>query len=296
MKKRFLSFFMILAAAAFLTGCSSKRIESQNEIKETSIAAMKEGNYAEAVSGFDEALSLAGGRVTPREVDICYYKAVAQYLGEDATGAITTLDNVISYDEKNADAYYLRGSIYLSEGDAINGIADMDKAVEVAPSDHERVIEVYNALNGAGEREAGLSVINDALSTLGDGKADLLWKSRYLLVLEQYDEALAALDTLEGAGDTERLLIQGEQMMAQEQYEAALSCFEQGISYFNTDDEKVDKEELSAETGRRLLSDRVAACEFMGEWSDALKYAREYIAIYPRDARMLKEIKFLATR
>lgn len=294
MKKIFIPVLCIGMSLFVLCGCSRERIESQDELKSFAIAALNAGNYEDALSGFDEALSLADGRVSARELDICYYKAVTQYLLEDVTGACETLENVIAYDDKNSDAYYLRGSIYLSEGETELGIADMERSVATDGDDRERVIDVFNALSGSGQREAGLSIVSQALSELSDSREDILWRARYHLVLEQYDEALSDLDQIEG-GDTERLLIQGEKLMQDEQYEAALGSFDEGLAFYDSDDDK-GKKELSQETYRRLLSDRVAAYEFMGEWNDALKAAREYIALYPQDARMLREIKFLASR
>ena len=295
MKRRVFLIIALLALLPALTGCGGKKAEARDQAKETAIAALSDGRYDEALAGFNEALSMSDGRVGADEIDICYYKAVTQYLMEDITGACDTLDSVIAYDEKNADAYYLRGSIYLSEGENELGISDMKKSASIDTSDYERVIQIFAALNGCGQREAGLEVVSFALSSLSDSREDMLWKARLHLVLDQFDEAQAAIDRAEGAGDTERLLIQGEQLLDEGQYENALDCFEKALSYYSSEDEKVTRE-LSGETYRRLLSDRVAAVEFMGEWSEALKLAREYIAVYPQDTRMIREIKVLATR
>ncbi len=313
-----------------LTSCGGKDVETQNEVKELSIAALKDGKYEEALAGFDEALGYAGGRVTAREIDICYYKAVAQYRLDDVAGACETLDNVIAYDEKNADAYYLRGSIYLSEGEYDKALADYRSSIAASPGDYERVIQVFSDLNANGQRESGLSIVSAALSSIGDTDEDQLWRGRLYIILEQYDNAMESLTKSSGAGFAEadvylgQVLVQqgdrdgaiqklsayvlsdaptaeglataGEQYMQLEEYESANDCFEKAIAYYNTEDEKEKPKDLSQETYRRLLGDRVAACEFMGEWDEALAHAREYIGLYPQDERMLKEIKFLASR
>lgn len=46
------------------------------------------------------------GSVGAEELDICYYKAKAQYLSGDVDGAIDTYTVIIDYD-KDSDAYYL---------------------------------------------------------------------------------------------------------------------------------------------------------------------------------------------
>ncbi len=330
MNNKLIKIIPIILVAVMLAGCGKKDIEAQDGVKEAAIASLKEEKYDEALAGFDEALGYANGRVTAREVDICYYKAVTQYLMEDVTGACETLNSIIAYDDKNADAYYLRGSIYLSEGEYDKAVADYRSSIAAAPGDLERVIMVFSDLNGNGQRESGLSIVSAALSSLGDTDEDQLWRGRFYILLEQYDNALDALTKSAGAGfkeadvylaqalvaqgDTEGasqklsayvlsedptaegLATAGEQYMTMAEYESAAECFERALAFYSIEDEKEKPKDLSQETYRRLLGDRVAACEFMGEWDEALTHAREYIALYPQDERMLKEIKFLASR
>ena len=331
MKKRFLKIAALILTAAMLSACG-KNVETQYDLKEASIAALKDGRYEEALAGFEEALTYAGGRVTDREIDICYYKAVTKYLLGDVDGACETLGSVITYDEKNSDAYFLRGSIYLSQGESDKGIADMRSSVETSGGDHERVIRVFSVLEEKGQKDAGLAIVSEALAGLSDETEDALFKGRLYILLEQYDDALNALTTAEGAGETEAsvylakvlceqgdesgardklsaylaseaptaegIAAAGEEFMQMKDYDLAYDCFEQGITYYGITDDKEAyvPSDLTPETYRRLLADRVAASEFLGDWDDALKYAREYIALYPQDERMLEEIKFLATR
>ena len=330
MKKTLITITSLLLFAVMLSGCSGKNAQTQDELKELSIAALEDGKYEEALSGFDEALSYAGGRVTPREIDICYYKAVTQYLMEDTAGACDTLDSVIKYDKKNADAYYLRGSIYLSEGESDLAVADYKSSIAKAPGDYERVIRVFYDLESENMRDAGLAIVSEALSSMEDSDDTLLWRGRLFILLEQYDKAMDVFTKAQGAGMTEadvylaQVLVEqeefdgaadkltdylasdavtpeglataGEQYMKMEQYESAYDCFEKGISYYNAPEDEKKEVSLDVETYRRLLNDRVAACEFLGEWEDALAYAREYILDYPQDEHMLREIKFLASR
>ena len=330
MNRKLIKIIPIILAVVMLAGCGKKDIEAQNEVKDFAIAALKEGKYEEALSGFDEALDLAGGRVTAREIDICYYKAVAQYHMDDVAGACETLDAVIKYDEKNADAMYLRGSIYLSEGEHEKAVADYRASIAAAPKDYERVIQVFSNLCANDERESGLSIVSATLSSMEDAEENYLWRGRLYILLEQYDKAMDSLTKAAGNGEAEAdvylaqvlldqddtegatqklssyvlseaptpegLATAGEQYMEMKEYESAYDCFEKGLSFYEVSDEKEKKPDYSQETYRRLLGDRVAACEFLGEWQDALTHAREYIALYPQDERMLKEIKFLASR
>lgn len=58
------------------------------------------------------------------ELDICYYKAKAQYLSGDVDGAIDTYTAIIDYN-KDSDAYYLRGCIYFAKNDTDKGLKDL---------------------------------------------------------------------------------------------------------------------------------------------------------------------------
>jgi tetratricopeptide (TPR) repeat protein len=81
--------------------------------RQIGINAMENGDYAGAVDAFNSALGQCIGKITENELDICYYKAAAQYAGGDSAGAVDTYTAIIDYDKKAADAYYLRGCVYL---------------------------------------------------------------------------------------------------------------------------------------------------------------------------------------
>ena len=77
------STILILCASLLFTGCSAKRMEKQDQLKEAAIANIGAGEYDQALNNLNEALKLANGRVTAREIDICYYKGAVQYLLSD---------------------------------------------------------------------------------------------------------------------------------------------------------------------------------------------------------------------
>ena len=78
---------------------------------------MQSGDYEGAVAAFNSALSQCVGKITDTELDICYYKAAAQYAGGDIEGALATYQAMIDYDEENGNAYYLHGCLSLKQQD-----------------------------------------------------------------------------------------------------------------------------------------------------------------------------------
>ncbi len=61
---------------------------------------MKEAKYEDAVSSFQKALDQSLGRIRAQELDVCYYKALAQYKSGDTKAAIKTYDGLVDYDKK----------------------------------------------------------------------------------------------------------------------------------------------------------------------------------------------------
>ena len=70
----------LFAAAFLLSGCaqSKERLEKEEAYRTIGINAMEEGNYEAAMEAFNSALVQAN-EIGPNEIDICFYKAAAQF-------------------------------------------------------------------------------------------------------------------------------------------------------------------------------------------------------------------------
>ena len=102
-----------LTMALGFSGCQSENQKNQDAYRKIGINSMAEGDYDKAVKSFQKALDTSLGKIGAEEIDICYYKAAAQFAKKDYDGAIETYTSLIDYDKENANAYYLRGSVYL---------------------------------------------------------------------------------------------------------------------------------------------------------------------------------------
>ena len=74
---------LTLLSFTLMTGCTNERKENQTAYRQIGINAMESGDYAGAVDAFNSALGQCIGKITENELDICYYKAAAQYAGGD---------------------------------------------------------------------------------------------------------------------------------------------------------------------------------------------------------------------
>ena len=68
------------AAACMLSGCGQKtNTTDQEAYRQYGINCIESGDYQSAVDAFQKALDQSHGKVTAAEIDICYYKAEAQF-------------------------------------------------------------------------------------------------------------------------------------------------------------------------------------------------------------------------
>ncbi len=88
-------------------------------------------------------------------MDICFYKAEAQYKLGDVDGAMATYTAIVNFNE-NAKAYFLRGNLYYSLGEEKKALKDYAAALEKEKNNYELYIGVYEALIAHGkEKEVG---------------------------------------------------------------------------------------------------------------------------------------------
>ena len=319
--KRTKKFTYILAAAvlvAALTGCTNEKQENEDAYRQIGINCMEAKDYEGAISAFDSALSQKIGKIGDEEIDICYYKAAAQYANGDTDGAIATYSSILDYDEDNAGAFYLRGSLYLVLGDTAAAQADFNSAVTNNSEDYELYVNVYEQLNGAGMTSEASDYLNQALELKGDSANAHLWKGRIYLMLSDYENAETELKTAldkksveanlylaklyeaqddaetaasyyetyldSGDADSEVMYALGMAEMNQENYQGAIEYFQSGLAM----------EEVTNE--QELLQNLVIAYEKSGDFSSAKTTMEQYLEDYPDDEDAQREYIFLCTR
>lgn len=343
------SCILVITAMTFLSGCSGKTSKSEGNIalgmqaineaayetaaeyfnksieegKELELAYrglgmtyMNMGEYEGAKEAFVQALQNAGFFVGDLEEDISCYLAAAYYKLGDYENAIATYTNVLEVSKKNVDVYYLRGVVRLEAGDLEAAIQDFDKAVSLDSKDCDRYINIYKALEQAGEKEKGKTYLEQSATLLKDKQA--YEKGRILYYMEDYNGAVSVLESLSDSGDNRATLYLGKSYEAlgdmnyaaslyekyiqtdetngevynqlglcklnMKEYETALNCFQKGIA---TGDGEVLQE---------LLFNEASAYEYMSDFSTAKTKFSEYLAKYPNDENAKREYEFLKTR
>ncbi len=323
MKKQIWMVFFILGITAMLlaAGCgrrSETALENELAYRQLGINKMNEGDYEEAVKMFQRALDQSMAVIDDLELDISYYKALAQYRSGDTEGALATYTALIEYDEKNADALYLRGTLYLQEGDAKNAWKDYESALKEAPKDIALSNKIAVNLSGVGETGKAGEILNRALEVKEKDAADYREKGWTYYLLGQYDSARTCLNKARDEGDTEAVYClakvceaQGDTEEANELYElyveshsddtetlnalglARLSegSYDQALTFF----QKALEQEHPANE-QELRRNEIIALEYLQDFAQAREKMTSYLADYPDDEAAAREYEFLQSR
>jgi tetratricopeptide (TPR) repeat protein len=210
-----------LVLFAALLGATPVLAQSQEELKQTYTAAAKaykQGDFAAAVSNLKQAHQMA--------LDLEEEKAAGQIM----TRLIA--------------AYQKWGTQEISEGDYEGAIVHLDAAIEMAPDNPRPYYNKALAQLKAGNREAGLATMNEAIEVAeagGDRRVERIARERIRdeFVSEasqamQEKRAAAALDALDAMTeyvemDASAYYYQGLAYFEQGNYQQAIAAIEQGL-------------------------------------------------------------------
>ena len=320
MKKHRLPYMVAGAVlfAALFTGCTNERLEDELDFRKIGINSMQSGDYEGAVAAFNSALSQCVGKITDTELDICYYKAAAQYAGGDIEGALATYQAMIDYDGKNGNAYYLHGCLSLKQQDTDTAKKDFANAVKYNPDDYELYVGIYENLAANNMTDEGEEYLNRAFDIKGNSAENLTWRGRIYYLLGQYANAVKELEEAvkkdsakanlylaqvyeaeedsanaekyyqayvdSGTADSVAMNALAEIQMGKGNYEAALEDIRQGLAMDNVTNQQ------------ELLSNQIIAYEYSGDFSSAWDVVQQYVSLYPDDEAAQREYIFLKNR
>ena len=305
--------------AGMAAGCgNSKNKEDQEAYRQIGINNLAQGKYDDAVDAFQKALDQSLATIGAEELDICYYKAQAQYMAGDTKGALETYTALIDYDKKNADAYYLRGSLYLLEGEDKKALADYASAVENDDANYDLYIQAYSDLTDAGFSDEAKQYLEDAVQVSGKDAQDYAMRGKAYALLGEYDKAAEQLDkavelksddailyraqVYEATGDSDKAQsLYEEYVKTNEDNPAALGSlgsmlleagkYEDALNYIQT---ALASEDVEDE--QNLRRNEILAYEYKGDFASAKEKMASYVEDYPEDETAAREYQFLQTR
>ena len=308
---------LVVAMMFMYTGCSNERVEEQRELRLEGITLMENGKYEESLEKFQEALDLSLGEIGEAELDICFYKAEAQYMLGDLEGATATYTAIIDFNE-NAKAYFLRGNLYYSLGEEEKALKDYGKAVEQDEKNYELYIGVYEALTAHGKEKEAQDYLNQALEIKGSSAYDKMQKGRINFFLGENKTALSLLEEASKAKEKQAFYylaeiysLMGDEESSKSNMNAYLeSGAADSFSLFQIANDELGKGnsemaircltaalELESVPNKQIvMKTLVIAYEQDLQFDKALELVKEYVKAYPDDEDAKRELTFLETR
>lgn len=318
MKKKLVCILLVLLLGAAGCGDSKEKRENQEAYRQIGINCMAEGEYEKAVEAFQKALDQSLARIGEIEIDTCYYKAEAQYLAGRTEDAIATYGALLAYDDKNAEAYYLRGSLYFSEGQKEDALKDFEDAVKYGADSYEIYVGIAELLTAHGEKENAASYLEKALKISGKSSENNTWRGRIYLMQEDYENAQKELEQALEKEEPDVSLYLGELYEATGEKDKAEEFFKSYVESHTGDTQVLERLadlalgrndyakaasylEQALETGKSaneqsLRRKLIQAYEYSGNFTSAKEQMESYVKDYPEDEEAVRENSFLQTR
>ena len=320
---RMLALALVLTSGVMLAGCGEERTENALAYRKIGMNAMAEGNYAEAIDNFQLALDQSKGQIRNLELDICMQKAEALYLNDQVEDAIAVCDAVLDYDKSYADAYYLRGNLYLQQGDPDKALADYEQAAKYADADYDIYIQLYVNLDRAGMKAEGEKYLDQALELKGKGRYHLTNRGYIYYLMGDYEQAkeqlLQAVEIQQKEGEDDKAELYLAQTAERLGDEQTATQYYKAYAENHSDDSIVLEElgNMALEKGdyadacayyrkglettnpsneQLLRRGEIAALEQMYEFEQAKEKMSQYVLDYPEDEQAAREYLFLKTR
>jgi tetratricopeptide (TPR) repeat protein len=325
MGRKMRTLLLLLAAALLLAGCGKKtdseaknqEEKNQEAYRKYGINCIESGEYEKAVDAFQKALDQSRGKVTSMEIDICYYKAEAQYLSGDYDGAAATYQAIIDYND-DAYSYFLRGCMRFQLGNQEEALSDFGMAVSREKNDRSLYIAIYEAMAANGLESEGQYYLHKALDVSGEKADDLMEKGRvYLLLGDTQNAAVTLQKAIEKGSDKANFYLAeayealNDSENADKYFQAYLDAgnansyelcevgellmnrrdYAHALSYFST---ALGLEEVPNKTS--ILKNMVTAYENQSDFASAKDVLEQYLDLVPDDETALKEMTFLSTR
>ncbi len=311
-----LSILLFAITTLLLSGCEEK-ISDKLTYRAQGIESLGEGRSEDAENAFIRALSCSNGIVEQADIDISYYLAVAEFKSGDFEAAHSTADAIAAIRPDDDGVYFLRGKIELAEGNKEAALADFDKTVQLAPTNYDRFVGIYEELHAKGYDGEASAYLEKAISA-GEKLSDYN-KGVLEYYLGSYTDARNDLEnarksssgedltlylgrTYEALGDDGYAMTLYEEYLRADSsagrvyeqlatcrlnkgdYEGALDTIESGLSLGG------------GQAQQGMMFERIVAYERLYDFASAKKYMEEYLELYPDDDVARRESVFLSSR
>lgn len=321
MRKIILGIIASCSFSVLLTGCATTNAKYYYE---SAVLEFEAENYDEALENISSAIEQSPDK---KEYYVCsgminiglgnYEKALEDF-GKGFSDGTEDIDN-----ENNKSAYRGRGIVYLYLGKYTEAITDFDKALSYeCLSEMDTDIKEFKieALIRSEDYNQASVLCDEVIKSEGEKSELLILKGACESKLSQYDSAKTYFDKALKEGNNLAYYYLSIMYKEQGKLEEAVSAIKEymnkdknadkGAVYCDIASSYIEANEFQKaidtitegynyaddDTKKILMRNEIAAIEGKLDFSAAYSKAQEYIALYPDDEVVLKEIEFLKTR
>lgn len=304
-------------ALACFNACETSGEDKQLTYRGKGLAYLGLSQYDNALDSFKLALEQSNGIVKRMDYDINFYMAVAEYKSGKLEDALKTYTAIVQVDEKNSNAYYLRGKVNLDLNNMDAAKADFDKAIELDKDNSKLYINIHDDLLAKGYESDAKSYINTGVATvakpstyelgifnyyLGDysqarnyfeessetkkTEEGIIYLGKTYVALDDMSYAVALYEEY-AANNKTAAIVYNELGLLKAQakdFEGAVAAFNAGLEIENPS------------CKQSLMFNRIVANENLGNFSEAKKQMESYLSLFPGDEIAIRENIFLSTR
>lgn len=273
--------------------------------------------YEEAAACYLEALSYSDLFVEEIDYDLNYYLADAYEKMGDTVKAKEVYSAILALEPEEVNALFLRGRLYLKDGQNELAMADFNKTVELDKDGYDLRIEIAGLLSEAGFVDEGMAYLQQFLAE-NEKKLSDYDKGRIYYYMGDYENAKVSLESAKAEESDDVILLLGKSYEQLGDYNYATSVYK---NYLDKHQEAAEifnqlglckmksgeyEEALSAfrsaanvensGMSQSLLFNQIVAYEYTGNFKQAAVLMEDYLKKYPEDEEAKREYEFLKTR
>ncbi|MCI8948620.1 MAG: tetratricopeptide repeat protein [Lachnospiraceae bacterium] len=308
---------VLLVWSVSAAGCKKDGTDKK-ELRLSGIEKLNAGDYAGAVTDFDQAIQTSKGKVGSFEMDVLKYRAEAEYMLGDYGAAAHTYDVLLEVDGEEMEYFYqnavmkaLSGDIdgalaaygdgvrLEKEGSKKSGLSSLFGLLDKEPSKESQAASAETSSPQG--KEAGDSKEQEKGSHTGSfGRREALMAvGNACLEAGREEEAKKLFDAAmeEGAAGPEVYFNMGMSFLENQQYTEALDAFESAILRGTGSGlGEMPADPQTAKLVREARFNQAVIYEYQGLYKNALEAFEAYVAEYGPDEAAQREITFLQTR
>lgn len=172
------------------------------------IAYLEMGEYEHAVTLLNKSLEALDYKDETFEKDVNYYLAEA-YQGNGEVDKAIEIYNGLIDKYKDAEAYFLRGQMYLDQQEEQKAASDFNKSLE-KDTGYDNYINVYLAYAEKNRGADGASYLGQAVDKNPENEEEQYQQGRIYYYLEEYSRAKEVLNKAADSGNQDAVLLLGK--------------------------------------------------------------------------------------